>query len=122
MEGSACFVFLRLRVFLLCIFFFYFLRFIFALQTFRTLIFRQKSYEYNNFVIILKSHLYPFARNGRLKHHLTCNSFFYQKKIYWLISNGSNSATRYTPKLRHTCIPNNCCWCVLSSHAYSSIL
>ena len=40
--------------------------------------------------------------------------------VYWLFSNRSNSATRYTPKLRH--ILNYCCWCVLSSHAYNSIL
>ena len=40
--------------------------------------------------------------------------------MYWLISNGSNSATQYTPKLRH--IPIYCCWCALFSHAYNSIL
>ena len=52
-----------------------------AWLTFRTLTFRQKSYEYNNFVIILLSNLYPFVGNGSLKHHFTCNSFFRKNDV-----------------------------------------
>ena len=54
-----------------------------------------KTIREHNFVIILMSNLYPFAHNGSF---LLVNRFS-QKMVQWLISNGSNSATRYTQSL-----------------------
>ena len=61
---------------------FYFLRFIFAKKPLEFFFFTgNKAYEYNNFVIILKSNLYLLARNGSLKHHFTCIKFLTKNDI-----------------------------------------